>query len=178
MLALEREPRPLVHNECLGQWSFIFWYSPKIHLRNLSTEKKITMTKVKMNNEGKIKPSNLPYCSSICVFLATHHLSHPLLTGILPVFRYTTLLSVAVVSVGHPGLCGQRKAFCRRRHCESIHFSPLPLEMAVMKEYNQEHLPPDGGGDEGNGAQLSSLPFCFSRPTPEASAVRILFWLS
>lgn len=147
-----------------------------IHPRFISEiylQKKITMTKVKMNNEGKIKPSNLPYC----VFLATHHLSHPLLAGILPVFRYTTLLSVAVVSVGHPGLCGQRKAFCRRRHCESIHFSPLSLEMAVTKEYNREHLPPDWG-DEGNGAQLSSLPFCFSHRTPEASAVRLLFWLS
>lgn len=83
-----------------------------------------------------------------------------------------------MVSGRHPGLCGQRKAFCRSRHCGSIHFSPLSLEMAVVREYNRERLPPDWGGGEGNGDQLSSLPFCFLLPTPEASAMRILFWLS
>lgn len=52
----------------------------------------------------------------------------------------------------------------------------LSLDTAVARECNRGHLPSDGGGVKENSAQLSSLPFCFLRP--EASAMRILFWLS
>lgn len=113
------------------------------------------MTKVKMSNEGKIKPSKLSYCSSTCVFLVTHHLPHPL-TGILPVFRYTALLSVAVASVvkGKPS-AGE--------DIVSLYTSgPLSLDMAVARECTREHLPSDvGGGMKETVLNLAPCPFVF-----------------
>lgn len=121
-----------------------------------------------MSNEGKIKPSKLSYCSSTCVFLVTHHLPHP---------PYWDIASFQVHSTAFCscGLCGQRKAFCRR-HCEFIHFRPPVPRHGCGERVSESPFHLMWGGDEGNSAQFSSLPFCFVHP--KASAMRILFWLS
>lgn len=139
-------------------------------------QKKITMTKDKGKNHHDKRWRK---DKAIKIVLLLKHLCFPSewpttcptpLTGILPVFRYTALLSVAVASVvkGKPSV---------GEDIVSLYTSgPLSLDMAVARECTREHLPSDVGGDEGNSAQFSSLPFCFLHP--KASAMRILFWLS
>lgn len=118
-------------------------------------QKKITMTKVKMSNEGKIKPSKLSYCSSTCVFLVTHHLPHP---------PYWDIASFQVHSTAFCscGLCGQRKAFCRRRHCESIHFRPpVPRHGCGERVYQRAPSIWCGGGMKETVLNLAPCPFVF-----------------